>query len=559
MNRTLQQDSTPYFAKVSSWFLCAIPIIIACASLFIMGVHHIPVNDDVVYQYTFGEDGFGSTVENEYTVKVDSFDKLIRSQVFHYMNVNGRAIIHVLIQFFAGMLDYNAFLIFITLILGVTIVLFVKYTCPPSFWGNPLIYALASVSWLYLYPTPIGAFYWIVYGLNYLYPMLLVICFCILFNKCIKNDFKTPYVCILLIPVGFIVGWSHEGYSLPLSCATFIYLLINRRSFNLNSLLLAAALWIGTAILVVSPGNFNRLGSTIIVKILNCINILCDLRLFWLALIVIVATWFIKRHAVKKSFKNYSLIYYAAIFGFLFGLIANTGPWSMTGTEFFLSIILFSILSNILDDMRISTSVSNILSIIIITIISIHQILVIRNAIDVEQQQKQFISEFESSPYGYAQIPDISISPLVKPWIYNWFDPSTSHYVYKTLSVLYADKTKSPTPLGSKDYDALNNPDIFFIEENKVPGNSPFYEGDLYYWAKSEMVNDSTSFIFNYSPLKLSECPYTLLKIKAILQPNSFISSEYIQVNDITTPLGYESLKKLNKPSWRSVESITIK
>lgn len=551
------QANKPHIAYRFSNALCALPVIIASVSLFLMGLYHIPINDDIVYRYVFNDHGF-DLISYSDPEPADSFDKIIDSQIFHYLHVNGRAIVHVIVQIFAGILGDRTYTVFAAILLAATITLFIRYACPTEYRHNPLVYALASASWLYLYPSPIGAFYWISFGMNYLYPMFIVLCFCLILRKVSRvGHTMSPWLYLPLSMLGFIVGWSHEGFAIPLSGATFFYAIFNFKRLDKASWCLIASLWVGTLLLFASPGNFNRIGSSIIAKIINSLYIFTRLRLLWVAVVFIIAARIMNPMQFRLRMKKYGIIWLATALGLIFGLIANTGPWSMMGTEFFASILMFSQIPSVFGRISISGSRLNALSIIILLLITIHQSAVITAAVKNKEYQLEFIADFQASPLGLARIHEYKPSPLVRPWIYDWHDQKNSGYVYNTISFLYGDKTKHLTALGEKDYEAIYNPDRFFTEDNHVAGDSPFYDGDLYYWAKTDQLTDSSTYLINYAPIRVAECPYLLLTIKAIIEPGAFPSKDIIKPNAIDTIMvNGVRLSKLRKATYRTVRAI---
>ena len=120
------------------------------------------------------------------------------------------------------------------------------------------------------------------------------------------------------------------------------------------------------------------------------------------------------------------------------------------------------------------------------------------------------------------------------------------------------DKDVSFFALNERDWQALRSPETFFVPENKMPGNSPFYEGDEYYWALADEVPANKRYCVNLKPVKLEECPYLLIKLKKIFTPNSFWTTDFIMSDSMKTISKlHPDIKMIPKTSWRSVESIT--
>lgn len=543
-----------------SILLCVAAVIVACLSLYLQGRHHIPINDDVIYQFIFGEEGIGAPGGDRYNQRADTISKIYDSQVFHYIHANGRALIHVFIQIFAGILGYPVYTAFSVILLAAAMILLIRYTCPKPLLYNPLIWTIAAFTYLFLYPSPIGAFYWIVYGWNYLYPMAIVTAFLLTFSKIYSSKNTGWCKTALLVPFGILVGWSHEGFAIPLSGALFFYSLWHIRSLNRSSWLLIVSLWIGTLLLICSPANFGRLGASPLTNLLNGISIYIILRLFWVAVIVISATWCLDRKNCASQIKRYSIVWIAWGIGTIFCLIANTGSWGLMGNEFYASIAMFSMFPILFNKFKPSIHKINLTASILLMAIIMHQSYLVKVTIDIEKRQRDFISAYISTKDGLLSDPDIKVPTILKPWILTWFEDGTSNsYILRSLWAEYGITETQPQAiiLGPKDYEAVYNPQSFFIPENKAPGNSPFYSGDKYYWVYTDQLNDSISYTYHYSPARLSECPYPYMMFKVLLTPHSLPDSEQISTSDIQPlPGTHCGVSYLPKSTWRTVDSI---
>lgn len=549
--------------KLNIWakILCCLFLLLAALTLYLRGVHHIYINDDVSYQFVLGEHSISSP-DNDYTNRVDSFEKLIESQYNHYFYSNGRAIVHTIVQLFTGFWGYEMYNVFIALLFPLAIILFVCYACPSDYRCNPLICGLAVIVFLYLYPSPEGAFFWVVYGLNYLYPMVLMLCFLLAYRKIWAGGVsRYLWQQVLLAVFGFIAGWSHEGFALPISVATFLSVILTicrHKQVDYKILILLLPFWIGTAFLVFSPANFSRLGSSMAVNILNGLDIYTHLRLMWISLGCIIMARLLVPDKFKIQFQNFRLVWMAWGVACVFGLFANTGKWSLAGAEFFSSIVMFSVLPLLFSRFNLSEKMANVSTVLLLILVGLHQSMIICASVRLESQQRVFIEEYKKSPDNFARIPDVSLSPMVSPYVLDWFKSPNLDYILFSIAVNNGDKPRKPIILGKKDWQAIYSPDDFFVEANKVKGYSEFYSGDIYYWIKSENVRDSIGFNYHYSPVNVADCPYLLLKLKALFTPTSFVETEKIDMDDLKNPSErHKGIMMLKKSSWRRVDSIT--
>lgn len=545
--------------KRISRLLCGIFIIVAMVTMFLRAWNHFYVNDDVFYQYVLGEHVISSD-DNDYSDgnRVDSIKKLIISQKNHYLYTNGRAVVHTIVQIFAGMLGYRCWAFFVAFLTGLTIWLFVRYTCEGKWRENPLIYGLVVICYLYLYPSgDNGSFYWLVFGMNYLFPMTMILIWLILLKKMVGGkEYKWPMKDIVIPVFSFLLGWTHEGFIVPLCGATFLYTLMNFRKINYSVLLMFISLWIGGLLLVCSPANYNRLGHSMIANILNGIDLYVQLRLIWLIALSIMMLYFVRGKYAFSVVGKTSIITLSFLISILFGFIANNTPWSMTGIQFYGSLLMFIAIQSIFNDRKVNEGMANIISISLISLIIIHQALIIETDTRLRQKYELFYSEYQESETGYVMEKKMDISPMIKPWIFDWFPKYKVEYVMQSLAVRNGTPEKWPIPLGEKDYDAIYQLERFFTNENQMPGKSKIYNGKRFYFVKISDLHDR--YLVTYDNPTIGEADYLLLKLKVLFAPNAFDNTE------IWTDAMFERIKDNDSiimmkklPSmWRRIKNI---
>lgn len=544
------------------YILDIVYILVACLSLFLMGTFHIPINDDLSYHYVFYDDS--SFLEGDGDlISADTFGKIVDSQVFHYFNVNGRSIVHFIIQFFAGILGNGFYTIFSPFLLALTLILFIRYTCPAYCRKSPAIWAFACIIWIYLYPSPIGSFHWLAYGMNYLYPMCLTLGFLLYFRHiCDSTANSNPLTLIITFLLGFITGWSQEGFALPLSGAMLIYIIFNWRKINKPVMYLIIGLWLGSIIMTISPGNFIRMSKEpLLLKACSSLYQYIYLRGFIVAWIIILLSLIIHKNRFVEAMLRYAHVWFCLIFALLFGLIAKTGAWSLISVEFYAFIITATLLPSF-DFTHKPSKAINIISSILLILIIAHQSLVITTAARMQQQELDFIERSKSTTDGITPFYDPKIPPLASPWIYDYTHPGIGvlDYQCRSFAVLNNRRDTPIFMISEKDYDAISNPDKFFTSENLIPGSANFYDGEDYYWIKASDYSNDATYTLHYAPPKLSESPYLLLFLKILFTPNSpsFVKSENLNKTQQTTiPGNHNDIIAFKKQTWRTVTSIT--
>lgn len=542
------------FQRLFPRILIILSLLCAGVSIFFQAKLYLPVNDDSCYQYILGEYIVGSP-DNDYSKRVDTFDDLVTSQINHYLHTNGRAVVHTIVQ---ALIAYGGWDCAIPLFIGAlmisTLVVFIIYSKRPGEYNRPLPWVLAVIIWLLMYPGPDGAFYRLVFAMNYLYPMFLCLCFLLIVRR-IEERKKFPI--IVAVIVSFLTGWSQEGFSFPLCGAMLVYLYIHRQNLSREILFMTVFCCFGALLLLISPGNFNR-----VVKIhgpeayfIHWIDIiLTKLPLLWIELIVIVFSYSISPAKFKMKMRETILIWLCIAFSLMFSLVAHTGAWSLMNIEFFVLIVMFSQFPTIRDYFRLKDITLIVTSSILVVILMLHQAYVIKNFKIMRDCQDTVISQYVASVDGVVLVPIIKYPKVVMPWIYNWIG-SSLYRTYSDMTVTndYGSPDKPFTALLERDYEACTKSECFFVPTNKVEGNSPYYEGEEFYWARlSELENKEYEMVF--APVKLSECPYLLIFIKAILTPDSFDRTMSIVPED-TIVSGNDSLVRVRK-TWRTVTEI---
>ncbi len=414
-----------------------------------------PAGDDLLYKYVLDAHPLGG---NDYSVMVSGFSDAIESQSIQYFYSNGRTPVHVIVQMFAGVWGETAFSIFLGILMVVIIVLVVRYCIPGSMRSNPLIWLLVTAMFLYLFQDNSKNWYSIAGGMNYLFPILLVIGFLLLFRYSQVKDKKSVLYCILFGLAGIIVGWSQECFAVPLSGGVFLYALKNQKRIKTAGWVLSFSLWFGTVILVMSPGNFIRYASapTLIHSMIHGVRFLVGTYLFWIVIIGFAALRFQSASRFRSFINENELDIYVFIIAVLFGLVANTLPQSFNGVSFF-SLILICRQLRYFRLMSIGRAYINVLAVFGLALICVHQYRIITVQREVKQINHEFIQDYLKSPDGVMVIPDIQMTPDVKPFVYDWFTSPVRDWIMFTINEHYQKGRKPITLLNTSDYEVYSD------------------------------------------------------------------------------------------------------
>ena len=282
--------------------------------------------DDWYYAMTCEDADFFKPVSGR--SPIESIGDIFVSQWNHYQYVNGRFLLHFIVQLFVGILGLRAFQVANT----VMFVLLIKYLCRlciPVQHRNRFMYYILTflIFWFIMGFVNIGLGYYtcISFSVNYLWPStLFVIVIYLWYNN---KDENFPIVKgIGLFVLSLLCGASSETFSVGLSGTLFLYYCFNLKLFRGAARYVSIGLWVGTAILLFSPANFSRFVGA------NGGGLLREffLRFFWLGTnwklivpvlilcIALVITGCINKCGCRSVIKRYSMLLNALVLTFVF-------------------------------------------------------------------------------------------------------------------------------------------------------------------------------------------------------------------------------------------------
>jgi hypothetical protein len=278
------------------------------------------LSDDMVYHFMWSEN------PDAEVQTIESIVDLFRSQWSHYLCVNGRTIVHLLAQFFfvfmpAGVLHCLNALLFVVLLHG----------CSELLGGKERLFTTMIMSFL-LFTVFSGfrsAMLWGLGALNYLWVLVVTIAFLLLMKEAKRSRY------VWLAPLGLLVGWGHEGLSLPISVGFMGYLILGvRRVKNggghdtaVNSTAFMVFYMAGTALCLLSPGIWGRTGAAVSMvsrMVSGAINCVENVHITWLLLITLVIMWKQEQRLLAEHLSKWRFVYLA--------LLASLGIVVLCGT-----------------------------------------------------------------------------------------------------------------------------------------------------------------------------------------------------------------------------------
>ena len=358
--------------------------------------------------------------------KIASIWDIIYSQYVHYFYVNGRSIVHAIIQLFTTF-RYDICCIIATIVFAITLLLAQKvcFTHPKQGLLPRFVIVLAVFICCCSPSTILG----IVGALNYLWPLTFCLIFILLFDRPLNLWQKCAFFVVALLS-----GWSHEALAVPISAAYFVYLILERKTIKSHQVVGILLLLLGTILVVFAPGNFIKFftahdmeHSGLLSLIKQHLKLIIHLRLTYVLLAVLSYL------AVKKILCSFIVAhkywFVALATSFLFILVVGTiNPRSV----FFIDMIAGGLLCVFIDEYLKPISEQRLIIVVAFIAIplsissSYYRSLRKQNTKMIEQQlaasQEQVININVQSvgvPYilePYVGVPSRSMEKIISSW-----------------------------------------------------------------------------------------------------------------------------------------------
>ena len=184
--------------------------------------------------------------------KLTGLGMLLESQYAHYMTWSGRFVCQSTVQFFCGLTERPAFEICNAAVWVVFLLASFRLggirLCEPD-----RVLAVASVFFLILATLPFDPPFLI----NYLWMGTVIVLWLNLFSRAGK---RSGIVLAAVFLFSVISGNTQEAFSVPLSGALAVWILLKRCRLSGEEWALSTGFFLGTLLLIAAPGNYVRLG-----------------------------------------------------------------------------------------------------------------------------------------------------------------------------------------------------------------------------------------------------------------------------------------------------------
>lgn len=225
----------------------------ACAMLRILFFEDI--SDDLAYRFVLSPD---APFENPFGAeRVTSLADAVTSQIDQWQSHSGRFLLHTITQMFAGVWGREAYSVATAFII-LAVELMLWHFAMRRNNSFPLLWALTCIVMTNSYGIHLIRI--MAYGINYLWPPLVVLPFMAVLRRAAGGDrFSLPQAVDFAI-LAFVTGSTQEAFAMPLSAVAFLVLctLAMRRRLTPAYVAICGCLFAATALVAFAPGTLSR-------------------------------------------------------------------------------------------------------------------------------------------------------------------------------------------------------------------------------------------------------------------------------------------------------------
>ena len=378
--------------------------------------------DDLIYQYYWLSERTNELKEPiDLSNRIDNVFEAFDSQINHYYVMNGRFVVHFLVSCFCGFLGRPLFSILNTVIYLLFIIGCVKLLDIQNYVNSA---TAVAIIWFGL-PIQYILWYSVAFAINYLWVSTVLVYFFILIKYLSQNNLNNSiFKLVTLFLFGLVFGAMHEGFSLPLSVAMLIFVVLNRKTINKRHLLLALGLWIGTAVVVLAPGTIGRgAGSLSSVNfgelVLMKLDVLRYSKRLYLFVILLILCFIFNKERFVCYIRNKQLAIYFITIDFFFVLAV---PHYSQRIEFPLELVSLLLSLDIIMNSRFIENCKKQLCSLFVVLLLIHVPLTVYYAKLTSKEYSEMLNVYLESTDGVTYYCGFEIPKLCGSYVHRLDD-----------------------------------------------------------------------------------------------------------------------------------------
>lgn len=420
--------------------------------------------NDELYYHAVWHRFFGDNHE-----MIQSLSDVARSQWNHYFTWSGRALVHTVEQIFSGVLPYKWFYPLNTLVLLAFWALIAGLGAKRLVTGSLWPYIIAVVGSVYIFAEAPNLLTSLNLGPNYLWSGMAMLLAIALWRRWQGRRFEW-WQSALIALLGVALGWTHEGFSAPLSLTFGVYYLARRKPWRLDgSMWLVAGYWIGTLLLVAAPGNYLR-GATEgnVLNLSSMLVVLLYIKCFW-ALVASVALLSIVRWRwVKRWWQESRFLLVLLGCQLIVLLLVHALARSMMPIDLISIVLLIRLWMPALESRVGQSWWSYVVSVIAGVAIVGHLCGLVKMQRAMNQSIQAVVNDYVAHDDILAILGDVPSDPLYNRWVRRIIYPESVWWYYRP------DK-EGIIVVSKAELWGLEHPDEALVESNRMYPGVPLY------------------------------------------------------------------------------------
>ena len=473
--------STGAIGRNSKLWLYVAIFLVSGVLFYLRSTPNIPMEDNLDFSFVKFDVEYADC--DYEPVPISGVDDIMYSLRDMYNGSNGRMPVHFLVMLFMGIIGVETFYVVNSLVF-----LIVSYLAGVFIFSRrgltPFRLLATMIVLLYCMPQTESLWFCPAYGINYLWSLGSTLLFLLIWRR---DRALGWWQVALLCPLCYILGWTHEAFVVPVSCALLLAYAARYRRVKSSAAILALAYIAGTVALLSAPavwsradgsvGNFPGLASWTV----NAIGGLLSNLPFDIS--VAAMLWMLCRH--KSDFRRFcrrNFVVLAVMF-FATGMVLVLASGFTRGSlalSFFSVVVVLRILV-----MYVRWKARWYVTASVLAIFVIHQ-----SAIAVEARRhylyyREMVADFLASPTGTVVYEPLPVAiPLTQPWVEPWAIDVSSDNIFdrareKSIMFYYRHPWHKPLRIvAPAEAQLLSHPEPFFVPANRVPGTGGFYTVD---------------------------------------------------------------------------------
>jgi len=301
------ETATPsFFERFNRSRVATIAIFAVVALAFFFMNHWTPLyNDDFLYSVVR---------DSNPAERISDLSGLVYSSVDHYMEINGRfanAPLCMLLEWIGKpATDFITTAVLLAMVIAIYKLVGIK-----NLRNTLFLFLFGATFWFA--PAFVETCLWLCGSANYLWTAMIVFWFLVFHQKMETGWCPSKIQYVGLVVLSVIAGWMHEGTSVGVCFGLFFYYVFNRGKITKEKLFYILPFFVGTALVVFSPGILSRGMSTsdggsianIILRLARGYLHMIYYPPFWILLLsIIVAVIFCRERAVRFVKENSLLL-----------------------------------------------------------------------------------------------------------------------------------------------------------------------------------------------------------------------------------------------------------